>query len=587
MAICRCDITGLNEFIKKDINRWALIVLMTTFFFMFITIIAVACINTTTDDTNYDYVIVGGGIEGAIMAYRLSNSVKDRVLLIEAGPSFDEDNTVNHTSPSLLDLELEYFDRYFWQYRQSRPEVVPWNVTREYTTGKGLGGDSAVDNLLFTRGTNYMISRWQAYTGDPIWNPVTALTSFNTMEHYYGTGYDILRRGSTGQIAVTEEFTFGAQLTPTAIANKFVTAIQQSLSYTYSLLSDYNNFSDDDWLGAFTNWQLHNTPSGGRASTSNSFLTSAIRKRKNLVIKTDATALRVLFNPRNRASSVQYYHKSKLMRAVADKEIILCMGPFTPAILQASGIGNATTLENAGIVALYDNPAVGQNMTVQLALDVVLSRNPVDSESLSNSDLYHGGAFLPNTVINDPFDDINTSPRKYMLYTFPLDNNRLNVRLVDLSPNSHGTIFPVSSNLLRQMNSSDHIFEGTLGQHDLDLMGLAFQQYICNVVSEYQGTGLGSAVDTDYDLINPSPSVCTNTTLRNAWIVNNVKVHERQRTGGAAMGSVVDSKGSVIGTTNLRVADSSIIPFGVDGTRIGPSMLIAYTLATQVLLHYV
>lgn len=582
----RCNIEGLNEFIRHNPNKWAVIVITTSLFFMLIAIIAVACINTDNEDTNYDYIIVGGGIEGAMMAYRLSNSVKDRVLLIEAGPDhFDLDPQLNKTSPSLLDLEQEHFDRYFWQYRQSRPEVVPWNVTREYTTGKGLGGDGAVDNLLFTRGTNYMLQRWEAYTGDAIWNAEHALITFNTLEHYYGTGFDISRRGVSGGLAVTEEFTFGAQTFPTNIASKFVTALQQALQNVYSLLDDYNNFSDDDWLGAFTNWQLHNTPVGGRSSTLSGFLTPAIRKRKNLVVKTDATAMRVFFNPRRRASGVQYYHNSKLLRAVASKEVILCAGPFTPAILQASGIGNASVLEAANIPVVIDNPSVGQNITVQLALDIILSRNPLDLDSASTSDLYYGGAFLPNTIINDPFDDINTSPRKYMLYTFPIGDDKLNVRLVDLSPNSHGTIFPISNNHLRPMNSSDHIFEGVNGQHDLSLMNAAFQDYICGLVAEYRGTGYGPAVDTNYDFISPPPVVCTNSTLLDQWIINNVKVHERQRTGGAAMGYVVNSKGIVINTPNLRVADSSIIPFGVDGTRLGPSMFIADILATQILLR--
>lgn len=583
----RCKIHGLNKFIEQNQNLWAVIVITTSLFFMLITIIAVAVINTDSDDTNYDYVIVGGGIEGAIMAYRLSNSARDRVLLIEAGVDLDQDDTVNHTSPTLYTLEQEYFDRYFWQYRQSRPEVVPWNVTRDYTTGKALGGDSAVDNLLFTRGTNYKIERLEAYSGDPIWNADHALITYNTLEHYYGTGFDILRRGQDGNMAVTEEFTFGAQLTPTTLATKFVSAIQQTLSNAYALLTDYNNFSDDDWLGAFTNWQLHNTPAGGRSSTSTAFLGSAIRKRKNLSIKTDATALRILFNPRNRANGVQFFHKDRLKRATAAKEVILCTGPFTPVILQASGIGNATTLGDAGIPTLYNNPSVGQNISVQLAIDVTLSRNPLDVLSNNDGDLFYGGAFLPNPIVNDPFDDINTSPRKYMLYSFPLDNNLFNIRLVDLDPNSKGTIFPISGNKLRPMNSSDHIFEGVDGAHDLSLMSTMFQDVICGIVAEYQGTGFGPTIDTAYNFVDTPANICTNSTIRDQWVINHVKVHERQRTGGAAMGYVVNSKGMVYGTTNLRVADSSIMPFGIDGTRIGPSMLIAYTLATQVLLGYI
>lgn len=583
----RCDITGLNEFIKKNGNVWATIVIGTSIVAMFVMIIAAAVINTNSNDTTYDYVIVGDEIDALLQAYRLSNSVNDRILLISAGPdNFDKDPLINQTSLDLLSLETLYFDRYFWQNRQTKPEVVPGDVVREYTTGKGLGGDSTVDNLLFTRGTNYFVERLEAITGDSIWDPQQALVTFNTLEHYYGTGFDITRRGQSGLLTVTEEFSFGTQTTPTDIASKFVDAIQQSLLSAYDLLNDYNNYSNDDWIGAFTNWQLHNTPSGGRSSGLTSFLNTAVRKRKNLTIKTDATALRVLFNPRGHANAVEYYHGSKLKRAIAFKEIVLCAGPFTPVILQASGIGNATILNDANIPVVVDNPAVGVNITTQIAVDVVLSRNPADFPSLSSSDLFHGGAFLPNTLINDPFSDINTSPRKYMLYTFPLDSDKLVVRLVDLIPNSKGTIHPISNNHLRPMNSSDHIYEGVLGQHDLDLMVDAFEAYICGVVAEYQGTGYGPAIDTLYNLIDPPPLMCTNSTLLRSWIVDNTKAHERQRTGGAAINSVVDSKGTVYGVNNLRIADTSIIPFGVDGTRLGPGMLVSYTIATQVLLHH-
>lgn len=570
-----------NDFIDKRPNLWATIVLSTSIFFMLITVITVGISNTNDDDLTFDYIIVGGGIEGAIMAYRLSNSAHDRVLLLEAGyDAGDDDPRLNDTTPDTLNLETEYFSRYFWQYRQDKPEVVPWTTVREYTTGKVLGGESSVNNMIYTRGTDYLTSRWP----DPIWDPIRTLQAFINMETYYGVGYDVNRRGNSGLFAVTEEFTSGAQNSPTTISQKFINAIQQMIMNVYPVLADYNNLDTASWWGSFYGLQLHNKPTGGRTSTANTFLNQGVRMRKNLGIRTEALVTRIIFDPRNRASGVEFYQGSRLYRASANKEIILCAGPFTPVLLQASGVGNETTLRNVGIDVVADSPGVGQNITVQLAVDVIFERNSLDTLSANPGDLFEGGAFLPNVLINDPYDDENSSPRKYMIYGTALEDDYFQVRLVDLNPHSKGIIVPASNDKFRVMTSSDHIFEGDLGQHDLDLMVLAFNQYICGIASEYIGTGNGPPVDPIYTMSTPSASICSNSLVLRQWIIDNVHVHERQRTGGAAMGSVVNTKGSVLGTSGLRVADSSIIPFGVDGTRVGPSTLIAYTLATEVLL---
>lgn len=586
----KCDFKDLNKFIEQKPNLWAVIVLVSSVFFMLITVITVAVSSNHDDDWTYEYIVVGDNTEGALMAYRLSNSAHDRVLLIVAGYDVDEDIRINTSTPNTLNLEKEYFDQYFWQYRQARPEVVPWNVTRDYTTGRVLGGDSSVNNMIYTRGSSYMNERWQIMTGDGIWSPENALQNYISMETYYGTGYDVNRRGTSGLFAITEEFTSGAQNTPTTMAQKFVTAIQQMIFNAYPVLSDYNDFSEPVWWGSFTGWQLHNKPTGGRTSTSNSFLGEAVRRRKNLDVMTESLATRIVLDPRNRASGVEFIHKSKLYKASANKEVILCAGPFSPVLMQASGIGNATTLRAAGIEPRAENPSVGQNMTAQLFVEVLFNRNPIDLPSANRGDLFEGGAFLPNPIINDPFDDINTSPRKYMLYANALNTSLFNVRLVDLYPNAKGSITPVSTDIFRVMTSTDHIFDGPLGQHDLDVMVEAFTTYICGIAKEYAGTGNGPPVDPTYVMVSPPYSICSNTTTLREWIVEHVRVHERQRTGGAAMGasdsdgSVVNSKGTVWGVSGLRVADSSIIPFGVDGTRVGPGMLVAYTIATQILL---
>lgn len=293
--------------------------------------------NRVGDGNGWDYVIVGGGSAGCVLANRLSADPTTRVLLLEAG-GWDRDLRLRiPAGVSRLS------DRYDWGYkavpdRSRNDRVDAWN------SGKVLGGGSSVNMMLWVRGERSDYDGWRD-RGCEGWGYDDVLPSFKRAESFAGgaTSY----RGGSGPIAVTPVSM------PLEVTDDFLAAAEEA---GHERNPDYNG---ERQRGAGV--AQMNQRRGLRSSTARAYLAPA-RKRPNLTITTGALVTRVRAEA-GRALGVEYLHAARSCYAPAAREVIVSAGAIaSPKLLMLSGIGPAEHLGAQGIEVLVDAPGVGGNL---------------------------------------------------------------------------------------------------------------------------------------------------------------------------------------------------------------------------------
>ena len=294
----------------------------------------------------YDYVIVGAGTAGCVLANRLSADGKTTVLLLEAGGS---DRTVWIQLP--IGYGRTFFDpRVNWMYDT---DPVPGLGGRNsyWPRGKVIGGSGSINAMVHVRGQRSDFDDWAA-AGNPGWGWDDVLPYFIKAEdHDHGAS---AWHGAGGPQHVTD---ISARAHP--LCQTFIAAGEAlGLPFTPDL-----NGPGSEGVGIY---QI-NTRNGRRASTANEYLRPAI-KRRTVCLRTNAHATRILFDGK-RAVGVNYRRGGKNQQVGAAREVILAGGSISsPQLLQLSGIGNAGLLTSLGIEPLVDAKAVGQNLQDHLAV---------------------------------------------------------------------------------------------------------------------------------------------------------------------------------------------------------------------------
>jgi choline dehydrogenase len=294
----------------------------------------------------FDYVIVGAGSAGAVLANRLSQNGARRVLVLEAGGS---DNKIWIQIP--LGYGKVFHDaRINWKYTT---EPVPGLGNRQsyWPRGKVLGGSSAINAMVYVRGHPRDYAEWNAVAPGWGWEDVAPL--FHRMEDWDGPAS--AGRGQGGPLPVHD---VADEVHP--LTHVYLEAARQAGILTNP---DYNG---PDMEGACT-YQI-NTKGGLRASTARSYL-KPVRRRPNLDIRTKAHVTRVLFDGK-RAIGVEYRHNGHLKTVHARGEVILSGGAInSPQLLQLSGVGPGRVLQDHGIPMVLDAPHVGRNLQDHLGSD--------------------------------------------------------------------------------------------------------------------------------------------------------------------------------------------------------------------------
>jgi choline dehydrogenase len=297
------------------------------------------------DAERFDYVIVGAGSAGCVLANRLTEDASSSVLLLEAGRSDYPWDLLAHM-PAALTMVIGN-PQYDWCYR-SEPE--PFMHQRRISHGRGriLGGSSSINGMIFQRGNPLDLERWAADPGMESWDYAHCLPYFKRMESC-GEGGDQWR-GSSGPLVLER----GPAENPLFTA--FLAAAQEA---GYPLTNDVNGFRQEGF-----NRFDRTIKKGRRWSAADAYLRPAMA-RPNLTVRTLSLAHRVLFR-NGRACGVEYSHpweRRFRSRTVSGNEVILCGGAInTPQLLQLSGIGNAAELRALGIDVVADLPGAGENL---------------------------------------------------------------------------------------------------------------------------------------------------------------------------------------------------------------------------------
>ena len=304
---------------------------------------------------SFDYVVIGAGSAGCVIASRLSETASTRVLVLEAGGAR---RPLLSRIPAALDYAL-HDDRYNWYY-YTDPEPYMDGRRVYCPRGRALGGSSAINGMMFIRGHPLDFDGW-AGNDLPEWSYAHCLPYFKKYENYDRGGDDY--RGSGGPLHVT------AARPDRALDRAFLEAALQA-GYPYS--EDTNGYQHEGF--GITDRTIHR---GERWSTASAYLRPAM-ERDNLEVEVDALTHRILFDGR-RAVGVEYSRAGETSRVYAEREVIVCGGAInSPQILLRSGVGDAAHLREQGIPVVQHVPGVGRNLQDHLDLRVqVKCKEPV------------------------------------------------------------------------------------------------------------------------------------------------------------------------------------------------------------------
>jgi choline dehydrogenase len=289
---------------------------------------------------DFDFIIVGAGSAGCVLADRLSADGQNRVLLLEYGGS---DRSILIQMPAALAYPMNT-RRWNWGY-YSEPEPHLNNRRLHCPRGKGLGGSSSINGLVYVRGNPLDFERWQDEDGARGWGYADVLPYFKRAEGRAEGGDEY--RGGEGPLSVSR----GTLRNP--LHQAWLDAAEQA---GYDLTEDYNGFRQE----GFGRMEM-SVRNGTRCSAAKAYLYPA-RKRTNLLVVQHALATRVLFEG-TRATGIEYERHGTLHQARARREVILSGGSINSVqLLKLSGIGPAEELRQHGIAVVADRPGVGANL---------------------------------------------------------------------------------------------------------------------------------------------------------------------------------------------------------------------------------
>ena len=526
----------------------------------------------------YDYIIVGGGSAGSVLANRLSADPQNEVLVLEAGRKDSWWDIFLHMPAALTyPIGSRFYD---WKY-ESEPEPFMNNRKVYHARGKILGGSGSINGMIFQRGNPMDYDRWAAEKGCEQWSFANCLPYFKRMENSLHVA-DPVWRGHDGPLELEK----GPAKNP--LFQAFFRAAEQA---GFQRTDDVNGFRQEGF-GPFD----RNIRRGRRLSSSGAYI-KPIRNRANLTVQTMSFVRKVVFEG-DRAVGVQVTRRGKT-EVIRGNEIILCGGSInSPQLLMLSGVGNAADLEPLGINVLKHLPGVGENLQDHLEVYIQYScKLPVSMQpslqtwrkpfiglqwlfrtgpastnhfegggfSRSNDEvkwpnlMYH---FLPVAIRYDGTKP--TGGHGYQVHLGPMYSDvRGNIKLTSADPKVHPAL---RFNYLSTPNDRREWIEA-IRQARLILNQPAMDMYNAGEISP------GPSVETDEQILE--------------WVAKDAETALHPsctcKMGTDEMSVVDPASMRVHGVQGLRVVDASVFPFVTNANIYAPVMMVAERAADLIL----
>jgi choline dehydrogenase len=536
--------------------------------------------------SSFDYVIVGGGSAGSVLADRLSADGHSTVLVLEAGRSdYPWDLFIQMPAALTFPSGSRFYD---WRY-ESEPEPHMNGRRIAHARGKVLGGSSSINGMIFQRGNPLDYERWGADTGMAEWDWAHCLPYFRRMENCLAADRSDVHRGRSGPLVLER----GPATNP-LFGAFFDAAVQAG----YPLTDDVNGYRQEGFAPFDRN--VHK---GRRLSASRAYLRPAMT-RKNLTVLTRALATGVTFAG-TRATGVTYSRNGRNHRANAG-EVILCGGAInSPQLLQLSGVGAAEDLRPLGIRSVVDLPGVGANLQdhlevyIQYACTEPVTMQPylqkwrqpfiglewiLARKGPAATNHFEGGGFVrsndevryPNLMFHflpiavrydgSVSDAVQRTGHGYQVHVGPMYSDaRGTLKITSTDPRRHPALrfnYLSTDQDRREWVEAVRVARDILGQPAL---------------APYNGgeTSPGPAVSTDREILD--------------WVAADAEtaLHPSctARMGPASdpMAVVDPATMRVHGTQGLRVVDASVMPYVPNGNIYAPVMMLAEKAADLIL----
>ncbi|MGF6550808.1 GMC family oxidoreductase [Paraburkholderia youngii] len=522
----------------------------------------------------FDYIIVGAGTAGCVLANRLTEDPEIRVLLLEAGGK-DDYHWIHVPVGYLYCIGNPRTD---WLYKtQAEPGLN--GRTLSYPRGRVLGGSSSINGMIYMRGQREDYDEWARVTNDSTWSWNAVLPVFRRSEDHHGGANEA--HGAGGPWRVEK------QRLKWKILEEFAQAAQQ----TGIPATDDFNRGDNAGVGYFD----VNQKRGIRWNASKAFLRPAL-KRENLTVITGAHTQRVVFDGR-RCTGVEYRGAEVDYVAKARCEVILSAGAVnSPQLLELSGVGNGARLQNLGIEIVHDLRGVGENLQDHLQLRMafqvqgVRTLNTMSAHwwgklmigmqyalfqsgpmSMSPSQL---GAFAKSDAddrsLTRPDLEYHVQPLSLDRFGEPLHRfNAFTASVCQLRPTSRGSIHIASADASAPPLIAPNYLSTEYDRHvAANALRLTRRIVAAPALARYQPREIlpGPQYQSEEELQQAAGAVGTT-------IFHPVGTCRMGTTDDPAV--VVDNRLRVIGVEGLRVVDASVMPNITSGNTNSPTLMIA------------